>query len=645
MSEQKILKDEKEEHLLFRSRAFAAAIIVFLLLSVIGVRLFYLQVTNHEHLTQLSQENYQKRIPTPPVRGQIYDRNGIVLADNKIEYVLEVTRDKAKNMDEDIATLQTMIDISQKDINKFKQQLRLNSRFQPVILRSALTEEEIAIFSVNRFRFPGFAVNIRTERVYPFGSVASHVIGYVGRIDTRDLERLGKNEYKGSTHVGKTGIERFYESRLHGKAGFKEVEMDAHSEPQRTLAEESPISGEDLFLSIDLDLQIKAENLLQGQRGAIVALDPRNGEVLAMASVPMFDSNLFVNGISYKNYNALRDNPDRPLFNRALQGAYPPGSTIKPAAALVGLNQEVVTPKRTVFGRGFFQIPGTKHRYRCWKKTGHGHISMNRAIYQSCDVYFYDLAYRMGVEKYSAAMSEFGFGSKTGIDLPHERSGLMPTPAWKEKRHKTSWYPGDTVNIGIGQGYWTASPLQLAHSTGIIAMRGKRMMPHVLRAVRISRNLPEKLVSPQPLPSVIADQRHWDEVIQGMVNVVHGPMGTARRSGDGAKYRFAGKTGTAQVFGIAQNKTYDASKIAKRLHDHSLFVAFAPLDNPTIAISVIVENGGGGSAVAAPIARQLLDAYLLPKPTAEPIQADTQDAGESDNQSVENQTEDENGNA
>ncbi|PID45568.1 MAG: penicillin-binding protein 2 [Proteobacteria bacterium] len=619
MSEEKILKDEKEEQTLFRSRAIVAAVVVSLLLSIIGIRLFYLQITNHEHLTQLSQENYQKRIPTPPVRGQIYDRNGIVLADNKIEYVLEVTRDKAKNMDEDIATLQTMIDISQKDINKFRQQLRLNSRFQPVILKSALTEEEIAIFSVNRFRFPGFEVNIRTERVYPFGSVASHVIGYVGRIDTRDLERLGKNEYKGSTHVGKTGIERFYESRLHGKAGFKKVEMDAHSEPQRTLAEESPISGEDLFLSIDLELQIKAETLLQGQRGAIVALDPRNGEILAMASVPMFDPNLFVNGISYKDYNALRDNPDRPLFNRALQGAYPPGSTIKPAAALVGLNQGVVTPKRSVFGRGFFQIPGTKHRYRCWKKTGHGHISLNRAIYQSCDVYFYDLAYRMGIEKYSAAMSEFGFGKKTGIDLPHERSGLMPTPAWKKKRHKTSWYPGDTVNIGIGQGYWTASPLQLAHSTAIIAMRGQRMVPHVLRAVRVSRDLPEKRVNPQSLPSVIADDKYWDAVIQGMVNVVHGPMGTAKRSGANAQYRFAGKTGTAQVFGIAQNKTYNAAKLAKRLHDHSLFVAFAPLENPRIAVSVIVENGGGGSTVAAPIARQLLDAYLLPKPApAEP---------------------------
>ncbi len=640
MSETRILKDEKEEYHLFRSRAVVAGLAVLFLLSVIGVRLFYLQISNHENLTQLAQENYQKRIPIPPVRGQIYDRNGIVLADNKIEYVLEVVRNIAKDMDENIALLQQLIPISQKEVSKFKQQLRVNSRFQPVILRSALTEEEIAIFSVNRYRFPGFAVNIRTERVYPLGSVASHVIGYVGRIDTRDLERLGKSEYKGSTHVGKTGIERFYEERLHGKAGFKKVEMDAHSEPQRTLAEESPISGEDLFLSLDLELQIKAEQLLEGKRGAIVAMDPRNGEILAMASVPMFDSNLFVNGISYKNYNALRDDMDRPLFNRALQGAYPPGSTIKPMAALAGLDAGVVTTKRSVKGRGFFQIPGTRRHYRCWKKTGHGHISLNRAIYQSCDVYFYDLAYRMGIDRYSKAMRKFGFGSKTGIDLPHERSGLMPTPEWKLKRHKTNWYPGDTVNVGIGQGYWTASPLQLAHATATVAMRGRRMMPHVLKAVRVSRNLPEKPVRPIALPSVSVKDRQWDAVVQGMVNVVHGPMGTARGSGAGAKYRFAGKTGTAQVFGIAQNKTYNAAKLAKRLHDHSLFVAFAPLEKPKIALSVIVENGGGGSAVAAPIARQLLDSYLLPKPKVEPetIQVDGDDKLKKEKQASDNST-------
>jgi penicillin-binding protein 2 len=335
-------------------------------------------------------------------------------------------------------------------------------------------------------------------------------------------------------------------------------------------------------------------------------------EVLAMVSVPAYDPNLFVDGISYANYNALRDNPDRPLYNRALQGSYPPGSTIKPMAGLIGLNSGVVTPSSSVYAKGFFQVPANKHRFRCWKKAGHGHVSLNRAIYQSCDVYFYDLAFRMGIKRYSKGMREFGFGQKTGIDLPHEHSALMPTPEWKRKRYDKFWYPGDTVNMGIGQGYFTATPLQLANATAIIASRGHRVRPHVLRATRLSRNLPEKLVSPEKLPTIGVTQiRFWDDVVNGMANVVHGPQGTARRSGAGAKYRFAGKTGTAQVFGIAQNKTYDATKLKKKLHDHALFVAFAPVNKPRIALAIIAENAGGGSKVAAPIARQLLDTYLL----------------------------------
>ena len=328
--------------------------------------------------------------------------------------------------------------------------------------------------------------------------------------------------------------------------------------------------------------------------------------------MPAYDPNLFVNGISYANYNALRDNLDRPLFNRALQGAYPPGSTIKPMAAISGLNAGVVTPTSSIYGKGYYQIPGNKRKFRCWKKVGHSHISLNRAIYQSCDVYFYDLAFRMGIDRYSKAMSRFGFGVKTGIDLPHESSALMPTAKWKRKRFDKFWYPGDTVNSGIGQGFFTSTPLQLAHATAIMANHGRQYRPHVLRATRVSRNLPKKLVTPEKMPSVgVTELRFWDDVIRGMVNVVHGEHGTARGSAVGVKYRYAGKTGTAQVFGIAQNKTYDASKLKKKLHDHSLFVAFAPLDNPRIALAVIAENAGGGSKVAAPIARQLLDTYLL----------------------------------
>ena len=612
MKKRVTVKSEREEYRLFRSRAYVAAGFIFVALALVFVRLIYLQINSYEHYTELSKENYQKRVPIPPVRGLIYDRNGVLLAGNHIEYVLEAREDDIINRDDALKRLMQLLPITPQDVYKFKQKQRVNSRFQPVVLRKNLTENEIAIFSANRFRFPGFKVSVRMQRNYPLGSLAGHLLGYVGRIDKKDLEKLDKHEYSGSTHIGKSGIEKFYETRLHGKAGYELTEVDAHGKPQIKLEDKAPIAGEDLFLSIDIELQLKAEELLKDYNGAVVALDPRNGEVLAMASMPAYDPNLFVNGISYRDYNSLRNNPDRPLYNRALQGAYPPGSTIKPMAALSGLNAGVVTPTRSLFARGFFQIPGNKHKFRCWKKSGHGHISLNRAIYQSCDVYFYDLAFRMGIKRYSAAMKKFGFGQKTGIDLPHERSALMPSAEWKRKRYDKFWYPGDTVNTGIGQGYFTATPLQLAFATSIIANHGRKVRPHVLRATRVSRNLPEKLVTPERLPSLgVTKLSYWDDVIRGMVNVVHGAHGTARRAGAGAKYRFAGKTGTAQVYSIAQNKSYNASRLKKKLHDHALFIAFAPANNPRIALAVIAENGGGGSKVAAPIARQLLDTYLL----------------------------------
>ena len=614
MEKRVTVKSERGEYRLFRSRAFAAAGFIFVALALVFARLTYLQVTNYEHYTQLSKENYQKRVPIPPVRGLIYDRNGVLLVDNNIEYVLEAVQDDIINRKDTLKRLMQLLPISPQDIYKFKQKQRVNSKYLPVVLRKNLTDAEIAIFSANRFRFPGFKVSVRMQRKYLYGSIASHLLGYVGRIDKKDLERVDKLEYVGTTHIGKSGIEKFYENRLHGKAGYELKEVDAHGKPQIKLDDKAPIAGEDLFLSIDLELQIKAEELLKEHNGAVVAIDPRNGEVLAMASMPAYDSNLFVNGISYRDYNALRDNPDRPLYNRALQGSYPPGSTIKPMAALSGLNAGVVSPVSSIYAKGFYQIPGNRHRFRCWKKSGHGHISLNRAIYQSCDVYFYDLAFRMGIKRYSEAMKKFGFGQKTGIDLPHERSALMPSSEWKRKRYDKSWYPGDTVNTGIGQGYFTATPLQLAFATSIIANHGRKFRPHVLRATRVSRNLPEKLVTPERLPSIgVTKLRYWDDVIRGMVNVVHGVHGTARKAGVGAKYRFAGKTGTAQVYSIAQNKTYNASKLKKKLHDHALFVAFAPVNNPRIALAIIAENAGGGSKVAAPIARQLLDTYMLSK--------------------------------
>ncbi len=633
MEKRVTVKSEREEYRLFRSRAYVAALLVLIALSLVFARLVFLQMNQYEHFTALSKENYQKRIPVPPVRGLIYDRNGVVLADNHIEYVLEAAEDDVKDMPASLNKLMQLLPITIQEVNKYKQKLRVNSRFLPVVLRKNLTEKEIAIFSANRSRFPGFKVSVRVQRNYPLGSLASHLIGYVGRIDKRDLKNMDeaqKANYQGTTHIGKSGIEKQYESRLHGRAGYELTEVDAHGKPQLKLDEKAATTGEDLFLSIDIELQIKAEELLKEHNGAAVAIDPRNGEVLAMASMPAYDPNLFVNGISYANYNALRDNIDRPLFNRALQGAYPPGSTIKPMAAIAGLNSGVVTPSSSVYGKGFYQIPGNKRKFRCWKKAGHGHISLNRSLYQSCDVYFYDLAFRMGIKRYSKAMSRFGFGLRTGIDLPHESKALMPTAEWKRKRFDKFWYPGDTVNSGIGQGFFTATPLQLAHATAIVANHGRQFRPHILRATRVSRNLPKKLVTPEKLPSVgVTKLRYWDDVERGMINVVHGAHGTARSSAAGAKYRYAGKTGTAQVFGIAQNKTYDASKLKKKLHDHSLFVAFAPLENPRIALAIIAENAGGGSKVAAPLARKLLDTYLLTPQQKEELMAND-DSTESD---------------
>lgn len=612
MEKRVTVKSEREEYRLFRSRALVAAVLVLIAMALVFARLVYLQVNNYEHYTLLSKENYQKHIPVPPVRGQIYDRNGAILADNHVEYVLEAVKDDVKDMKGSLKRLMQLLPITPQEVEKFEQKLRVNSRFLPVVLRKNLNEKEVAIFSANRFRFEGFKVSVRTQRNYPLGSVAGHVIGYVGRIDKKDLETLDKQNYSGTTHIGKLGVEKYYESRLHGKAGYELTEFDAHGKPQLKLDEKAPITGEDIYLSIDLELQLKAEELLSEYNGAAVAIDPQNGEILAMASMPAFDPNLFVNGISYANYNALRDDLNRPLYNRALQGAYPPGSTIKPMSALAGLSEGIITPRSSVYAKGFFQIPGNKHRFRCWKKAGHGHISLNRAIYQSCDVYFYDLAFRMGIKRYSEAMKRFGFGQRTGVDIPHEGRALMPSPEWKRKRYDQFWYPGDTVNAGIGQGYFTATPLQLAFATATMATHGRRYRPHVLRATRSSRNLPPKIVTPERLKSIgVTNLRYWDDVIRGMVNTIHGEHGTARASGAGAKYRYAGKTGTAQVFGIAQHQTYDASKLKKKLHDHSLFIGFAPFDRPKIALAVIAENAGGGSKVAAPIARKLFDTYLL----------------------------------
>lgn len=619
MIDKPIKLDRDEQHLFNVRVAVAGVVMLLALLGILG-RAYLLQVKQHEKYAELSRQHYEKRIPIAPNRGQIYDRNGVLLANSHRRFTLEASYDTVGDENKDgrrtfadveamVARLGQLIPLDEKEVRTFLAQSR-KFKYQPLLLRSNLNEEEQATFAVHQHRFPGVKMQMRMERFYPLGKTASHVIGYVGRIDARDLEKLDKNEYSGTTHIGKAGVEAAHEKRLHGKTGFEVIEVDAHGKRQKDVRREDPIGGEDLFLGLDINLQIKAEKLLEGERGAIVAIDPSNGEILALASVPTFDPNLFINGISAENYSALRDDPDRPLFNRALQGTYPPGSTIKPMVGVAGLKDKVITPGTRVYDPGFFRLPGQKHAFRCWNKRGHGSVDLKYAIQQSCDTYFYDMAYRMGIERFSAGMQAFGFGEKTGIDLPNEASGLMPTREWKQKRHKRDWFPGDTVNIGIGQGYWLATPLQLAHATTIVANHGVRLKPHILRGVRITRNQEESVLKPEPFPNVETEDRFWTLAIQGMENVMR-PGGTASSAGAGAAYRIAGKTGTAQVFGLAGGK-YNARRIAKRLRDHALFVGFAPADKPKIAVAVIVENAmGGGGKTAAPIARQIMDAYLL----------------------------------
>jgi penicillin-binding protein 2 len=644
MGERLSIKTERDEQYLFNVRVIVAAVVVLLALIGLGARAYQLQVLEYQNFAEESRNHYLRRVPIPPNRGQIYDRNGALLADSHTQYVLEVVRDNISDENKDgkttladvdglVSRLGKLIPLSEKEIRLFKQQVT-RFKYQPVPLKVNLSEEEVAIFAVNRPRFSGVNLEVRMERYYPLGTIASHVIGYVGRIDDKDMERLDKNEYTGTTHIGKTGVEASHENRLHGQAGYHLVEVDAHGKQQAVVEEKAPIGGQDLFLGLDINLQIKAEKLLAGEKGAIIAIDPKNGEILALASIPTFDPNLFINGISYKDYTALSEDPDRPLYNRALQGVYPPGSTIKPMVGIAGLEEKVISPGSRVSDPGFFRLSGQKHVFRCWNKRGHGSVDLNRAIAQSCDTYFYNLAYHMGIERFSTFMHKFGFGEQTGVDLPSEATGLMPDPAWKLKRHKSNWYPGDTVNIGIGQGYWLATPMQLAHAATIMANRGVRLRPHILRGVRIAKNQQENVLKPEPFPPILADARYWKVAIAGMENVMR-PGGTARAAGAGASYRIAGKTGTAQVFGL-KGGSYSAGSMKKRLRDHALFVGFAPADDPKIAVAVIVENSSGsGGHTAAPIGRKIMDAYLLKEYGDEAIQpleeeADPEAAGHAD---------------
>jgi len=604
------IKDHGGETRLFTQRAITALVIIVLLFLGISARLVYLQIVNHEHFSTLSRNNRLKIVPVPPTRGLIYDRKGKLLAKNIPSFSLELIPEQVKDIDGTLQRLRELITIKDSDIQYFKRLLKQKRRFQSVPIRYRLTEQEVARFSVNRHLFKGVDIQARLTRYYPYGELGVHVLGYVGRIDIKELQRIDKANYSSTTHIGKLGIERAYEDVLHGKVGYRQEEVNAQERTLRVIDNTPAVAGSDLTLNIDIKLQSIADKALGTFRGSVIAIDPNNGQVLAMVSKPGYDPNPFVSGIDRKSYAALRNSKDKPLFNRAILGQYPPGSTVKPFIGLAGLNSGLT--KQKLFCPGYFELEGEDHRYRDWKKQGHGHTSLDKAIVESCDVYFYELAQRLRIDNIHDFMTRFGFGQRTGIDILGELRGLMPSRAWKRRERNQAWFPGETLITGIGQGFTLTTPLQLATTTATLATRGLRFQPRLVQAIQENTDAePTPVVTKQYKTVTLKNPQHWDSVIRSMTRVMHSPTGTARSSGQGAPYKIAGKTGTAQVFGIAQDAEYDEKEVADRLRDHSLFIAFAPADNPRIAVAVIAENGGSGGRVAAPVARKVIDAWLL----------------------------------
>ncbi|MCV6589507.1 MAG: penicillin-binding protein 2 [Marinobacterium sp.] len=608
------LKDHNQEHRAFTNRAIIAFCIVVLMLGVLVGRMYYLQVEQYERYSSLSDNNRVQLQPVAPTRGLIYDRNGVLLADNRASYSVTLLREEVRDMEGTLEQLTVLLDLTEKEIRRFRKRLRQRRRpYQSVPLRFRLNEKEIALLAVNYHRLPGVRVEAELIRYYPYGSSLVHAIGYVGRINQRELKRVDVQNYSATNYIGKLGVEKFYEGVLHGQVGFQKVETNARGRVMRVLERTDPIPGRDLVLSLDLRLQQISEQLLGERRGAIVAIEPDTGGILALVSTPGYDPNLFVTGISSKNYSELRDSKDLPLFNRAIRGRYPPGSTIKPITALAFIDSGVVTPAFRIFDPGYYQLNKNGRKYRDWKKWGHGWVNMKSALAQSCDTWFYIVAHKGGGEPMWDYLGQFGFGQVTSYDLPEASSALLPSHDWKKRTRKLPWYPGDSLNLSIGQGYMLATPLQLATATAVIANRGRWVRPQMLQSVVNIEENPPVLPKPRPLPQDVKLRYpgYWQNIIDGMVEVMHGEKGTARKVAKDAPYRIAGKTGTAQVVGIKQDEEYDAEKLAEIHRDHALFVAFAPVKKPKIAIAVIVENGGGGSSTAAPLARKVMDAWLL----------------------------------
>lgn len=597
------LKNFQEEVSIVQSRLICLGVFVLLLTLILVARIWFLQIYSFDRFNSLSEDNRISLLAVPPNRGEVRDRNNNILASNMSVYILQATRSSRSGLDNTIDRLSRIISFTPWELKKARQAAKFSAKFEPFSLKLNLTDEEVAIFAVNQHLFPNVSIQAQLQRHYPYANELAHVLGYVARLSKKDLERVDPAKYKGVNYIGKRGIESSYEDKLLGTAGFEQVEQNAHGRKIRILEQIKSSPGKDLQLFLDIDLQKAAREALGDYRGSVVAIDPKTAGVLAMVSTPTYDPNKFVNGIDHKSYSALRNDINKPLLNRSISGRYAPGSTIKGLFSLVGF-QNGFTPSKKILCPGWYSLRGKKHRYRCWNHKGHGYLDFSSAIAQSCDVYFYQLAQSIGIDKLSVFMNKFGIGRKTGVDLQSEPTGLMPSREWKRRVYKTGWYPGETVISGIGQGYMLMTPIQLASVATTLANRGVKKTPKLVKNDFLGVDF---AVSEQASTNT---KQEYEKVINAMRQVVHGSKGTARAIGYGIDYDIAGKTGTAQVVSIAQGAKYDAEKLDEFKRDHSLFIGFAPVDNPQIALAVVVENGGSGSAVAAPIARKVFDKYF-----------------------------------
>ncbi len=591
----------REKHLI-QNRLMVAAIGGGCLLILLVVRLIWLQLIETERFQTASEANRLQTLPVSPARGLIVDRNGLILAENRPNLQLLLVPEEVDDIDVMVSEVRSRIEFTDGDAERFAKNLKSRRRPRdPVVVKDDLSESEAALIAVDLFQFPGLQIEARPTRFYPYGGLTAHSLGYVGRLSLNELQAIEESRYAGTETIGKSGVEKAYEDALLGQVGVERVETSARGQIMRSVDRDDPVPGADIPLHLDIGLTAKLYEALGDRRGAIVAMDPQTGGILGLASAPTYDANAFIGGISQAEYAALQVNQDTPLFNRALRGQYPPGSTIKPMLGLVGLHYGAVTWEKEISDRGFFQLSGDDHKYRDWKKWGHGRVNIEKAVIESCDTYFYEMAVRLGVDQMSEGMRWFGFGRRQGRDIQGDLPGILPSREWKRQARNQSWYLGETVISGIGQGFWVTTPLQLAAATTAMARRGNFIEPHF--------SVLEDVDAGAPVP--LGDSMDWERMIDAMEDVLHGERGTARGAARGLKYRIAGKTGTAQVFSIGQEEEYEEEEIEERLRDHALFVGFAPADSPSIVLALIIENGGSGGTTAAPAARQIFDYWVL----------------------------------